>query len=165
MWCVVFKICDLWYVAVREEDGGPSPSELVQLVDQCDLSSSRNTTPSVSPSPQLSAAAAGSSGTPQALRRRFLADVTGAAAAAASTTPPQSASFTPITARQSASAAPLSASSALNTVSASPCDSVNVSWTDVHSIIRTSVHHRLSLIHIWRCRRSYACRSRWSPYH
>ena len=22
-----------------------------------------------------------------------------------------------------------------------------------------------SLIHIWRCRRSYACRSRWSPYH
>ena len=23
----------------------------------------------------------------------------------------------------------------------------------------------LSLIHIWRCRRSYACRSRWSPYH
>ena len=27
----------------------------------------------------------------------------------------------------------------------------------------SSVH--LSLIHIWRCRRSYACRSRWSPYH
>ena len=25
--------------------------------------------------------------------------------------------------------------------------------------------HCLSLIHIWRCRRSYACRSRWSPYH
>ena len=24
---------------------------------------------------------------------------------------------------------------------------------------------KLSLIHIWRCRRSYACRSRWSPYH
>ena len=23
----------------------------------------------------------------------------------------------------------------------------------------------LSLIHIWRCRRSYACRSRWSPFH
>ena len=23
----------------------------------------------------------------------------------------------------------------------------------------------LSLIHIWRCRRSYACRSRWSPSH
>ena len=23
----------------------------------------------------------------------------------------------------------------------------------------------LSLIHIWRCRRSFACRSRWSPYH
>ena len=26
-------------------------------------------------------------------------------------------------------------------------------------------HWTLSLIHIWRCRRSYACRSRWSPYH
>ena len=25
--------------------------------------------------------------------------------------------------------------------------------------------YNLSLIHIWRCRRSYACRSRWSPYH
>ena len=25
--------------------------------------------------------------------------------------------------------------------------------------------YMLSLIHIWRCRRSYACRSRWSPYH
>ena len=28
-----------------------------------------------------------------------------------------------------------------------------------------SPHWSLSLIHIWRCRRSYACRSRWSPYH
>ena len=25
--------------------------------------------------------------------------------------------------------------------------------------------YELSLIHIWRCRRSYLCRSRWSPYH
>ena len=25
--------------------------------------------------------------------------------------------------------------------------------------------HYLSLIHIWRCRRSTLCRSRWSPYH
>ena len=25
--------------------------------------------------------------------------------------------------------------------------------------------NNLSLIHILRCRRSYACRSRWSPYH
>ena len=25
--------------------------------------------------------------------------------------------------------------------------------------------HMLSLIHIWRCRRSTLCRSRWSPYH
>ena len=27
------------------------------------------------------------------------------------------------------------------------------------------VGHFLSLIHIWRCRRSTLCRSRWSPYH
>ena len=27
------------------------------------------------------------------------------------------------------------------------------------------VAHVLSLIHIWRCRRSTLCRSRWSPYH
>ena len=26
-------------------------------------------------------------------------------------------------------------------------------------------HSPLSLIHIWRCRRSTLCRSRWSPYH
>ena len=51
--------------------------------------------------------------------------------------------------------------------------------TRVGLIYRTACigynHHRrfklssiilaLSLIHIWRCRRSYACRSRWSPYH
>ena len=30
---------------------------------------------------------------------------------------------------------------------------------------RVGLWLRLSLIHIWRCRRSYACRSRWSPYH
>ena len=30
---------------------------------------------------------------------------------------------------------------------------------------KRSVPSTLSLIHIWRCRRSYACRSRWSPYH
>ena len=30
---------------------------------------------------------------------------------------------------------------------------------------RCHLARRLSLIHIWRCRRSYACRSRWSPYH
>ena len=32
-----------------------------------------------------------------------------------------------------------------------------------HSIMRYTVY--LSLIHIWRCRRSTLCRSRWSPYH
>ena len=33
--------------------------------------------------------------------------------------------------------------------------------THVHTHTRT----HLSLIHIWRCRRSTLCRSRWSPYH
>ena len=40
------------------------------------------------------------------------------------------------------------------------------------SAFRQAIYHflfvaccYLSLIHIWRCRRSYACRSRWSPYH
>ena len=45
-----------------------------------------------------------------------------------------------------------------------------------HSIWKAQTHHHpkfcqnwsfhcLSLIHIWRCRRSTLCRSRWSPYH
>ena len=33
------------------------------------------------------------------------------------------------------------------------------------TIFRQFTSLNLSLIHIWRCRRSYACRSRWSPYH
>ena len=32
-----------------------------------------------------------------------------------------------------------------------------------HAVVRPS--QQLSLIHIWRCRRSTLCRSRWSPYH
>lgn len=108
-------------VDVREEGGGPTPSELVQLVDQCDLSSSRNTTPSVSPSPQLSAPAAG---TPQALRRRFLAEVAGPSSAAASMTPLQSGTFTPIAARQSASVASNAGSDA---ISASPRENASIS--------------------------------------
>ena len=30
---------------------------------------------------------------------------------------------------------------------------------------KNRIHLDLSLIHIWRCRRSTLCRSRWSPYH
>ena len=30
---------------------------------------------------------------------------------------------------------------------------------------KSSKEEGLSLIHIWRCRRSTLCRSRWSPYH
>ena len=33
------------------------------------------------------------------------------------------------------------------------------------TIVLHNTAQNLSLIHIWRCRRSYACRSRWSPYH
>ena len=36
--------------------------------------------------------------------------------------------------------------------------------TCISSLV-TQIILKLSLIHIWRCRRSYACRSRWSPYH
>ena len=35
----------------------------------------------------------------------------------------------------------------------------------VCTISRLSNLYSLSLIHIWRCRRSTLCRSRWSPYH
>ena len=43
------------------------------------------------------------------------------------------------------------------------CENQNI----VHTIcdILTLKLFRLSLIHIWRCRRSTLCRSRWSPYH
>ena len=34
-----------------------------------------------------------------------------------------------------------------------------------HEILWTAFSVTLSLIHIWRCRRSTLCRSRWSPYH
>jgi len=62
------------------ELGGPTAEELIHLVDQCDLSNSRNTTPSASPSPALMAGTYGTAAlsvvsaqcTPQAARRRFL---------------------------------------------------------------------------------------------
>ncbi|TNN43740.1 BTB/POZ domain-containing protein KCTD3 [Liparis tanakae] len=37
----------------REEVGGPSEEELLQLLDQCDLSTSRCATPSISPAPSV----------------------------------------------------------------------------------------------------------------
>ena len=33
------------------------------------------------------------------------------------------------------------------------------------SFLNCALCFQLSLIHIWRCRRSTLCRSRWSPYH
>ena len=44
-------------------------------------------------------------------------------------------------------------------------------WPNTLSILSPNIHKNhilkiiLSLIHIWRCRRSTLCRSRWSPYH
>ncbi|KAK2161189.1 hypothetical protein LSH36_120g10014 [Paralvinella palmiformis] len=50
-------------------NGGPTPNELVRLLDQCDLSNSRSTTPSISPSPSLL-----TNSTPQLIRRRPVAN-------------------------------------------------------------------------------------------
>ena len=41
--------------------------------------------------------------------------------------------------------------------------SSHANYCVIHSV--TCTVHELSLIHIWRCRRSHKCRSRWSPYH
>ena len=38
---------------VGESPGGPSANDLLSMLDFCDLSNSRHTTPSVSPSPSL----------------------------------------------------------------------------------------------------------------
>ena len=40
-----------------------------------------------------------------------------------------------------------------------------VPWSQKTDNAHAPIGLHLSLIHIWRCRRSYACRSRWSPYH
>ena len=39
------------------------------------------------------------------------------------------------------------------------------SFIDIHQSRLKPLASGLSLIHIWRCRRSTLCRSRWSPYH
>ena len=41
-----------------------------------------------------------------------------------------------------------------------------IAWLSVNFVQTIPEHSAtLSLIHIWRCRRSTLCRSRWSPYH
>ena len=42
----------LFYIS-EGELGGPTPKELVKLLDQCDISQSLNSTPCVSPSPSI----------------------------------------------------------------------------------------------------------------
>ncbi|MEQ2162970.1 BTB/POZ domain-containing protein kctd3 [Goodea atripinnis] len=37
----------------RKKDGGPTEEELLQLLDQCDLSTSRCATPNISPAPSV----------------------------------------------------------------------------------------------------------------
>ena len=40
-----------------------------------------------------------------------------------------------------------------------------VKWLNSRNVRFAYPRKNLSLIHIWRCRRSTLCRSRWSPYH
>ena len=42
---------------------------------------------------------------------------------------------------------------------------INYTHKHIHTSKFISYYVMLSLIHIWRCRRSTLCRSRWSPYH
>ena len=49
--------------------------------------------------------------------------------------------------------------------STSPTSSVFKDWVSLVTSPDFEVMYRLSLIHIWRCRRIERCRSRWSPYH
>ena len=56
----------------------------------------------------------------------------------------------------------------LSVVTISPCHltaAVTLSYTLHLAICKAFTDLYLSLIHIWRCRRSTLCRSRWSPYH
>ena len=41
----------------------------------------------------------------------------------------------------------------------------HLKWDAHLQHINNKITKNLSLIHIWRCRRSTLCRSRWSPYH
>lgn len=53
--CVIHTVCII--CAADQAIGGPSPDELLRLLDQCDLSNSLCSTPCMSPSPSLVAAA------------------------------------------------------------------------------------------------------------
>lgn len=48
--------CNVLFL-VEKTNGGPTPEELLRLLDQCDLSNSLCSTPCMSPSPSLAAAA------------------------------------------------------------------------------------------------------------
>ena len=52
MWDLTTAL-DMVNKAEPEEDGSPSPAELMRMLEHCDLSYSRGTTPCVSPSPHL----------------------------------------------------------------------------------------------------------------
>ena len=56
------------------------------------------------------------------------------------------------------------ASTPAHAITVLPWDLAYVQYVCSKSALRGFVQ-TLSLIHIWRCRRSTLCRSRWSPYH
>ena len=115
-----------------KDDGGPTPTELIHLIDQCDLSNSRHTTPSVSPAPQLmssvnTAPVAAVLSTPQSLRRQFLSDgcdqpacFSGGTNVTSSTVSESASAFVP---RSSASSAAVSNSAASLAAGCSSADS------------------------------------------
>ena len=45
------------------------------------------------------------------------------------------------------------------------CRTFLLLFSAFHLFLQEERNNSLSLIHIWRCRRNSACRSRWSPYH
>ena len=51
--CHTQPVYNLYLLTGTVKDGGPTAKELVKLLEQCDLSSSRSPTPCVSPSPSM----------------------------------------------------------------------------------------------------------------
>lgn len=47
------EIAYIYYVSVNQKSGGPTPKELLRLLDQCDLCNSHCSTPCISPCPSL----------------------------------------------------------------------------------------------------------------
>lgn len=50
---VIIIVISVYSVCILTEIGGPTEEELLQLLDQCDLSTSRCATPNISPAPSV----------------------------------------------------------------------------------------------------------------